>query len=157
MISFNIYEILLSIGYAAGYGVAYSAIFSLFLLLRAMIISLAEIMVTIFKFEKIFPLPCFKNLIKPCNRGAVFTFLSVVIFTLGFITISYFALDGVIRIYMLIFAFASFYLSKFALFDFLNKLFVWIFDKILVLLCLALRIALTPARRLLKLKKTRAK
>ena len=51
MISFSIKEILVSIGYAAGYGVAYSAIFSLCLLLRAVIFSLSKILSDIFRFE----------------------------------------------------------------------------------------------------------
>ena len=155
MISFSINEIHLSIGYAAGYGVAYSAIFSLCLLLRAVIFSLSKILSDIFKFEKIFPLPSFKKHIKLSERGAVFSFLSVIIFTLGFVLISYFALDGVLRVYMLVFAFASFYLSKFALFDFLNRLFVWIFDKLLMLLCLFLRISFAPIRFLFKFIKSR--
>ncbi len=157
MISFSIHEILLSLGYAAGYGVAYSAIFSLCLLLRAIIFSSAEIVAEIFKFEKLFPLPSFKKHIKLSDRGAVFSFFSVIIFALGYVLISYFALDGVVRIYMLVLAFASFYLSKFALFDFLSRIFVWIFDKLLMLLCLCLRICFTPIRFIARLVKRKFK
>ena len=157
MISFSINEILVSIGYAAGYGVAYSAIFSLCLLIRALIFSLSNILSDIFRFEKIFPLPSFKKHIKLSERGAIFSFLSVIIFALGFILISYFALDGVVRVYMLFFAFAAFYLSKFVLFDFLNKIFVWFFDKLLMLLCLFLRISFAPIRSLFKFVKSRLK
>ncbi len=150
MISFTNGEIFLSLGYAAGYGVAYSGLYSLLLLLRAVLYSGADIAAAMLGFEKILPAPSFKTHIKVGKTGAVFAFFSVIIFALGLVITSYLAIDGVMRVYMLIISFAAFYLSKMTFFDLLLKIFVWVFDKILQLLCIFVRLFIKPVRLLVK-------
>ena len=70
---------------------------------------------------------------KPSNSGGdigAFTivFLSIA-FTVGFCLLSYLSLDGEIRLYMLVLSFASFYLSKFAFFDFCERTILFAIDK----------------------------
>ena len=59
-------------------------------------------------------------------KSALSASLGVVFFALGFLLLSYFTLDGMLRGYMLVFAFSSFILTKKYIFeklaDFLKKL-----------------------------------
>lgn len=152
MISFSLGEILGSVIYALAYGVVFSVAFSLCRLIRGILFALPEITIESIKYKKIFPLPNFKQYIDPKIIGPLFGFVWIIIFTLGFILISYFSLDGVIRIYMLLIAFASFYLSNFLFCDILNKILLFILNLILQLFCLILRVIILPFKKLLHIK-----
>ncbi len=150
MIGFNIGEIFNSVIYAFAFGVIFSVAFSLCRLVRGMLASILDVTSEFIKFSKIFPLPNFKKFINPKKNGAVFSFLSIIFFTLGFILISYLSLDGTIRIYMLIVSFASFYLSNFTFCEILSKILLCILNLFLKFLCLIFRIIASPIKMILK-------
>ena len=50
-------------------------------------------------------------------KGAFVTAVSIIFFSFGFMLLSYVALDGELRMYMLLFSLSSFFLSKKYIFD----------------------------------------
>ncbi len=146
MISFSTGEIMISVGYAILWGIVFSAAYALCILLVGLMRSLPKIVRDIFVFDKILPTPSFASYLSIGKRGAFFSFASVVIFTVGFNIISYFSLDGVIRIYMLIISSAAFYVSKIVLFDILSKLLLWLISALLMMLCVVFRLLVTPLK-----------
>ena len=76
-------------------------------------------------------------------------FLSIA-FTVGFCLMSYLSLDGEIRLYMLVLSFASFYLSKFAFFDFCERLILLFLDKIFWIISRLIRVVFLPILKALK-------
>ena len=124
MMGFSASEILNSILYAIGFGLIFSAVYTVLILLSGVVGSIPKVGKEIIIFKKVFPLPDFKSCINFKKVSLPLRLLSVFLFTVGFILISYLSLDGVIRIYMLFFAFATFYLLNFAFFDFLSSIFL---------------------------------
>ena len=152
MIAFTLGEILSSLIYAAIYGAVFSAVYSGIKLLCDTVLSIPGLIGNIFVYESIFHLPNFRKNIVRRKIGSIFTLLLIILFTLGFVLISYLTLDGVIRLYVLFVAFASFYLSNFVFCDILSRVFLWIFDQILKLVCLIVRILIHPFRMLIRKK-----
>ena len=148
MIAFTYQEIADSILFAIGFGVGFSVLYSAVLLLRSIIFSLPDIFCSIFVFDKILPLPSFSEIGKGQKVGKILCFFSVVLFFVGFCLLSYIALDGIIRIYMLVLCSAAFYLSKITIFEFFIKVFLFIFRFVLRLFTLVIRIIVSPVKRL---------
>ena len=148
MIAFTYGEIVSSILLAILYGCLYAVLFSLVCLIVNMVLSLPKIIRDTLSFDKILPPPSFKNLKTDNSCGGFLSFICVILFTIGFLLLSYLALDGVIRIYMLILSFASFYLSKITFTEFLSRLFMAAFRRILSLLSIVVRVVIWPLKRL---------
>lgn len=144
MMGFTIDEILSSLLYASIYGVLYSAFWSLASLVCSVLSVTWAILRECFWFKKIFPLPDFRRKMDLHKRGRVFLLLAILLFALGFILISYFALDGEIRIYMLFISSAVLYLSNYVFCDFFGKIFLYLINRILQILCLLLRLIISP-------------
>lgn len=139
MIVFTQDEILISVVGAICFGGVFAIISSLILIIRSLLISFPKVIKEIFLFDKVFPLPRMYSAFLPCEGGGIFAFFSVFVFAVGYILISYLFLDGVIRLYMLLFAFAAFYLSKITFCDVLKRFFIFIFRMIFMLVSLVLR------------------
>lgn len=97
--------------------------------------------------EKILSIPPKTNSGRKEKGSPVLTFFSIIIFTLGFILLSYFALDGSIRLYMLVISLSSLFLVKKVLlskiFSLLNISVYYLFSYIII----ALRVVTYPFLR----------
>ena len=112
MIDFDLNITLTSILFAIIFGVLYAILYSVVYLLKSTFGCIPSIIREIVSLKKILPLPRFEYLSTEGRLGGFLTSLSIILFGLGFSILSYVSLDGQIRIYMLFFSFASFYLSK---------------------------------------------
>ncbi len=146
MIAFSTYETIISVLYAALYGACFCILYSLMIILRNIINSLVDLMRNIVCYDKIFVLP--KGIVSKNDRniGAPFLFISVILYVIGIVLVSYAALDGIIRLYMIIISSALFFLLKNTFFSKLNKLFFVIFDYFMSFGCILMRIILFPAK-----------
>ncbi len=143
MIGFGREEIIMSVLYALVFGAGLcmvrtmiNTVFEIFPLLRQMIICAV-------KFDKILDFPKI-NLHHTSKNRPVWDFFAVILFSLSFMLLSYYSLDGQIRLYMIFCVFAAFYLSKIAFFGFLESLFSKILCLIFSLLSVLLRILILP-------------
>lgn len=137
---FSFSEILRSVLMSLCFGVGYALAFSLLSCLLGVIKPGRAFFTRIIDFENIFPLPTFRDLKITPYRGAVFSFLSVLLFAITYSLLSYLALDGEIRLYTLFFYFASFYLSRIAFFGIFIKAFELIIRALMLLISLFVRI-----------------
>lgn len=146
MIYFSFREILLSVGYAALYGVITALIFVSFLSLKGLLSDLRAYSREIISYERVFSSIKAKRSEGEVELSAAATFFAIIFFFLGFILLSYHALDGEIRIYMLIVVFASFYLSKIAFLSVFQKVIIRFFRFVLYVLIVILRLVIMPFR-----------
>ena len=145
MIAFSIEEIAFSILAALCYGLIFSAGLS-FVLALIGVAFCAPAAGKIYMYEKIFPLPTFKELNINRKFGMTTWILSIALYWLGFCLLSYLALDGELRLYMLVLSFASFYLSNFAFSAFFTKLFLYFSRVFLIVLSLVFRMIFAPIK-----------
>lgn len=150
MITFTYKEIADSILYAILYGVSYAVFYSALVLVRSIFYSLPDIVKKTVKFDKIFPLPDFSQVGKSTKTGKILSFISPLLFCLGFCVLSYISLDGIIRIYMLILSSASFYLAKIAFYEFFIRIFLLIFRLVLQSFTIIARCLILPIRQIKK-------
>lgn len=153
MITFSIRELLSSALFAVIFGVGFSAFVCTLDILIGAASTLPEFLIASVRFDKVFPPARLSVSARNRGGGPIYIFLCILIFALGFSLLSYISLDGEIRIYMLILAFASFYLSKIAFCDFLTKAFLWLFNSVLSLTSVALRCAILPIKLIIKFVK----
>ncbi len=148
MITFTYKEIADSILYAILYGVSFAVFYSALVLVRSIFYSLPDIVKKTVKFDKIFPLPNFSHVGKSTKTGKILSFISPLLFCLGFCVLSYISLDGIIRIYMLILSSASFYLAKIAFYEFFIRIFLLIFRLVLQSFTIIARCLILPIRQI---------
>ena len=146
MIGFTGEEILYSVLYALVYGAGFALIYRFVSLLFRMLKSIPSICSDAlfskdnFKFNNTF------DYVKKQNVGAIYRFLSVIAFALGFILLSYLALDGEIRLYMLILSTASVYLVNLAFSVVFNRLFVFLINALVFAFVFVIRVIFLPLR-----------
>ena len=157
MMGFSGREILLSVLYAFLFGLGYSLMYQLILISLEAVKSLPRLAREILGSEKIFPSPSIKKEIKDRKFGAVFAFFSVFLFFVGFLLLSYLALDGQLRLYMLVISSASFYVFNSAFFVVLSNIFILLFDCLIFVFSTAFRIIILPLKRLVLAVKLRKK
>lgn len=156
MIGFSLKEILSSVLFAIAFGSGYSVLYLLLLSLRILPLEIGRVFLKIRGSDSILPPPKVIIKIKEEFTGRIFLFASVILFSVCFLLLSYVSLDGQIRLYMLIFYSASFFLSKFAFCSILEKVASLILLPIIaVISCLfrAFFIAVKKFRPLLGFKK----
>lgn len=144
MMTFSFAEILRSVFYAIIYGCIFEFCVLVIKLIKGVIEVAGESFQSIIHFKKLMPLPSFSEIKTTDNLGPFLSAALILSFSLGFSLLSYIALDGEIRIYLLLISFASFYLSKFVFFVFLNKLLIRIFRFIFIIFSLAIRLIILP-------------
>ena len=150
---FSLREILYSLLYAIIYGAVSALIFCVFRSARIILYDIRKSVGLLIKYDKIYQVRFTEDPGKSREMHPTELFLSIVFLFVVYILLSYHALDGVIRLYMLITFFASFYLSKIVISAFLDKIVGRIVRLIFSLFIVAFRFATFPAcRLLLKLK-----
>ena len=135
MMGFSGREVLLSCLYAIAFGVGYYLILEAFRMLSRFCKALPRMI----RLE----VKSVKNYMNRKTEGSFFTFFSVFLFFLGFLLLSYFALDGQLRIYMLILSTAVYFLLDFTFSAILE-------DAFSRLLAVALFIIILPVRKIAK-------
>lgn len=150
MIGFDSREIILSVIYATAGGVIFSILYSALHVLRCVLINLKADLKRPLMSERLLSRFSFKNIkIEEINTPLTLIF-SILLFAILFMIISYITLDGEIRLYMLVLLFASFYMSKFAIFSFLCKPIVIIFTALLSVAFLPFKLIYSSFNILLK-------
>ena len=148
MMGFSAREVLLSVVYSVAYGAAYSLIYKTLEFLINLIFVFPEYLCTQLREEKIISLISIKGKIKGRKNGPIFTFFSTLTYFTGFLLLSYFSLDGDIRLYMLILSSASLYIFNLTFCDFWHKILTTLFDIVFALLFAALRLVILPIKSL---------
>ena len=147
MISFTHAEILSSCIWAVMYGLFYCVLYCISVSLTNLLSCLPGDIKSMLGFERIFPLPKFKHE-KTKSIGSLLIIILVFLYGLGFSLISYAALDGEIRLYMLVLSFASFYLSKNVFFNFEQSTIRLIYVALLKIISLLIRLLVVLKRRI---------
>lgn len=153
MIPFEKGELLLSALFAVIYGAGFSVLLCGVDIILAGLSVMPRFFGETVRFDNILPPPRFAKDSFRWRRGPIYIFLAFTLFALGFSLLSYVSLDGQTRIYMLILAFASFYLSKIAFFDFLRKAFLWLFGLALSAASVMVRLAILPIKLIVRFVK----
>ena len=157
MITFTYAEIALSVIYAMLFGCVFAGVLSIICLLCDLVLKIPKMMKDIIVFEKILPAPSFDFLKSRRKDGGFIAFFSVILFTLGFLLLSYYTLDGIIRIYMLILSFAAFYLAKMTFLNVFERLLLFILTWVLKPFAVSVRLIIYPLKRFISWLKMRKK
>ena len=157
MISFSTAEILLSVLYAIGYGILFSTLNSLALTLKGLSSTIPGLVCATVRYDRILSSVGARDTMTSKETGPVHKFLSITLFTLGLVIVSFLSLDGLVRGYMLIISFAAFYLSNITICAFLRGLFGRIISLLLDVICVLCRLILLPLRVLVMLFLTKKK
>lgn len=160
MMGFSGREILLSALYAMIYGFTFSLAYEMVIIFSRTLKFLPNLIREIICAEKVLPSPSIKERIKSAKEGGTFAFFSVFLFFIGFLLLSYFSLDGQLRLYMMIIASAAFYIFNSAFCVVLRGLFTILFDTLVLAISTVIRILLLPIKRFvlsLKIRKNRKK
>ncbi len=149
MTYFTALETLLSMFSAAVFGLIFSVLDIILKILTVEMRHVMNIKEHLFSKSNIFKIPKKKEetVFKGSGGrlfGEVGAFLKCVIFVIGFILLSYYALDGAIRLYLLVSAVFFFYVLRGVcnktLFRIMDSIFVFLYGLIIVLM----RIAMLP-------------
>ena len=160
MIPFTSFEILASIFSATIFGAFFAFLNLVLKILNLEIRHISKIGEHLFNSKNIFSIPKRRALItaEPPKRhkylSEISTFFKVIIFDVGFILLSYYALDGEIRAYLLFFSIGFFILFN-SLFDktllkITDVFFVFIYGVFVVFLRLSLRPLLLAIKKIKK-------
>ena len=152
MIYFSPAEILCSLLHAVVFGMGFSFFYQLFVAILRTAKSIPGLMNEILFAERIFPFPSVKGKFKEGEEGGMTAFLSVIFFFLGFLLLSYFSLDGRVRIYMLVVSSASLYAFNYAFSVILGAFFCNAFDLILAVASTVIRCVMLPFKLLFRKK-----
>lgn len=144
MIYFTPSEIFASLLYGAIYGVICAFLFAFMRILRRLIVDLGLCVKQIFVYGKVRDMVVLSDENTWGKASGALTFFGIIAFTLGFIILSYIALDGMIRVYLLTMVFASFYLSKIAFSSFFERILLGFLRLVLTYETLILRFLFYP-------------
>ncbi len=148
MIHFSTGEMLFSLLYAIAFGVGFFLLFAAVSVLKKQIKRIAALPILLVRYDKILEKPTKNKSRNADEAGAAMTFIFVILFALGFILLSYYALDGCVRIYILLLALVGFILPKGLLYERLFLIFDRIFDLVFYVVTVALRVTVFPFLRL---------
>lgn len=144
MIGFSFLEIINSLLYSFIYGLGASALYVVVSNIYLILKSLPDLFYEIIIFDKILPSPNFKKCLKVGKKGPIFAFVSVFLFFIGFMLVSYFALDGEIRLYMLILSSAAFYVFYSTFYDILKNILIVVSNAFIFIISTTFRLAVMP-------------
>ncbi len=148
MMHFTSGEILISLLYAVVFGIGFFVFYTSACIFKYELVRLIGVLPSTFRYDKILEKPT--KIQGRCEKqqGVIFAFMSVIIFAIGFILLSYYALDGCIRVYLLLFALSSFFIPKVLFYEKIALIFEWIFEALFYALIIVFRIAAWPFLRL---------
>ncbi len=148
MMYFSIAEIFLSLLYASIFGGGFFLFYIVVKVLKREVKKISFLPGLLIRYDKILEKPTI-------NRGRInYSFDSMIsailaiIYSLGFLLLSYYALDGCLRIYLLFVSLAAFLIPKKLLTERLLWLTEKLFDSVFYLVTILLRIAIFPFLRL---------
>ncbi len=156
MTYFTISEIFLSILYAFAFGAAYELILISALVLKQQLLLLGELPSAIFKYKgKLLSVKeYFTAKEKYENRKSskiateIYTFIKVAVFSFLFLFLSYYALDGEVRLYMLVCSIISMNVVKYLLTSTFIPVSERFFKAVLCGIIIFLRIVFFPIRKI---------
>ena len=148
MMHFSVGEIILSLIGALIYGALFFVFYTATVIIKVQLEDAKAIIKTTFRYDKIFKKPKINIGRNEKYCGTALSFLLVLIFTLGFILLSYYILDGCVRIYVLLLALFSFFVFRRFLFEKAVLFFEQIFCGILFAFVILIRIFTLPILRL---------
>lgn len=144
MIVFTSQEIAFSLLCAVIFGVLFSVICSLMTVLFSLLKKIRTFPHDIIKYDKISSVTVSKTPSSAKKTSLAGKIFGIILFTVGFVLLSYLCLDGTIRVYMIFLSIASFYLSKVAFFDFLQKALIVLTDILYRYVVVIFRVFLYP-------------
>jgi len=148
MMPFTVQEILRSLIYAAVFGIGFFLFFTVAAIIVNQIRRLRFLPSLIIKYDKISEKTIKNNGRIENKSNSVSVSAAVVLFILGFLLLSYYALDGIIRIYLFLVSFISFAAAKQLFYKHIYSIINTIFDVAYHLFVLALRILCLPFLRI---------
>ena len=151
MIAFTTKEIINSVFLSFAYGAISSFCYTIILTINSLLNNAPTIFERIVVFDNVFPVPHHRKLLDTKKKGPLIVFISILFFGIGFILLSYLALDGEIRLYMLIVSSALFYLLNLTFFDIFRKIVFLIFDCFIVALSIPIRLFIYLLKKLFHL------
>ena len=146
--TFSAEEIFSSVIFALAYGAIFAVIFSLTVVMKESLAVFFNMLKNSLRYDKIFPLPSYEKVKISNKTGAFISVVSIFLFAVGFSLLSYLALDGQLRLYMLTLSFASFYLSKIAFFDIFSRVILFAFRISFILIVFIVRLVLWLPKRI---------
>lgn len=149
MIYFAAEEIYTSVLYAIIYGFVFAIISRLSRLLIEEIRLARHLVTAVIRYEKIFDPPiALKYSAEKCKldgmSGRIFKFCEILTFGIGYILLSYLALDGLHRVYILIISLIAYFLAERLISVTLLKALILIIELIMTLIVYIFRILLKP-------------
>ena len=146
MIGYTSYELIWSVAHALIYGAFFAFVYQLALILRGLIVSIPSLLCEVVFYEEFFVPPRLKDHIEGGKTGSLFAFFSLLSYFLGFILLSYYSLDGQIRLYMLAITSASLYIFNISFCVVLRAVITFLLDVLLVVVAITVRIILLPIK-----------
>ena len=156
MISFNIFELFSSVFLAVVYGFLAFAFYIVFRSLIGVFSFLPDILFEILNFEHFLKPIKIKLVSKIETENPCLDFFGILLFFIGFSLVSYLALDGLFRLYMLCLALLSFCISNRLLSRSVCALFSFLLNLLLSLIAYCFRAIIIPFFRIFKRKKAKS-
>ena len=145
MTYFTAEELLLSFLYALVYGISYAAFIETIGVLGKLFRNVPSVVQSVIIYDKLCSPSCI-TLIKNDRHAGIRTFATTTAFSIGFIFLSYFALDGEVRLYTLIASITSFFIFKLLTKKYLSSTAYAILSVVFRLPLILLRVILYPIR-----------
>jgi hypothetical protein len=146
MMGFTGEELLLSVLHALIYGAIFSAVYQMMRIAFDMILALPTACKDMLIYKNIFSVTDFNRYTSVDKRGWFFSFFSLIAYFLGFLLLSYYSLDGQVRIYMLLISSATFYAFNLSFCVVFRRIVLFLLGQILAIVTVALRIVLLPIK-----------
>ena len=144
MTAFSVQEVIFSALFSFVYGGIYAVFLSILTVILNLVHSLKTFKISIFSYDNIFK---FKERIIAKNQNfesGILLFFEILLFSLGIILTSYVALDGVIRLYVLIIASASIFLFKITFSPLFLAFSSFVLEVFCRIFCIFMRFSLYP-------------
>lgn len=153
MIGFEIKEIALSVLHSVIAGVIFAFVIALAEIIYSEVGKLLRAPREVFLFKgKLTHVDFSPSKTAEQNRcgitGELLAFFKVVLFALVYVLLSYYSLDGVPRLYTLVFMLLSFFLSRRILLRYPERVIVWLVDRVYTVLIIGLRIIFLPFKKI---------
>ena len=154
MTYFTAEELILSFLYALVYGISYAAFVETIGALGKLFRNVPTFVQSVIIYDKLCP-PSYINLTPNDRHAGLRTFATTTAFSIGFILLSYFALDGEVRLYTLIASITSFFIFKMLTKKYISGAAYAILSVVFRFSLILLRVILYPIRYIYLHKKTK--
>ena len=148
MMHFSMTEVLWSLIYALIFGGCFFLFYIAAVVLKSECKRITTLPRLIIKYDKIFEKQAINKSRTDCSLGAVTKASLVILYSLGFVLLSYYALDGCVRMYLLFLSITTFLFLKIVLEDIILRFIKSVFDSVFYLILILFRIAVFPFLRI---------